>query len=123
MRAPLEPSGHAALKGSGSSLLDRSELGAGQAALADNAEEIAAIGEPAAPRVLLTIAVPDFGTLTADVAGKSVRKAQAQIAEHGVDGVAVIVQGRLVSGNRIIEAGLVCLPRPPKPVAEIATSV
>ena len=43
-------------------------------------------------------------------------------AEHGVDGVAVIVQGRLVSGNRIIEAGLVCLPRLPKPVAEIAAS-
>jgi hypothetical protein len=35
-----------------------------------------------------------------------VRKVAATIAEHGVDGVAVIMQGKLAAGDVIIEAGL-----------------
>ncbi len=65
-----------------------------------NADEFAALGDPVTLRVLLHMLVPDFGTLTADVASKSVRKAQAQIAEHGVDGVAVIVQASSYPGTR-----------------------
>jgi len=34
------------------------------------------------------------------------RKVAATIAEHGVDGVAVIMQGKLGAGDVIIEAGL-----------------
>ena len=37
---------------------------------------------------------------------KSLRKVAATIAEHGVDGVAVIMQGKLGAGDVIIEAGL-----------------
>jgi hypothetical protein len=57
------------------------------------ADEHATIGDPPLPRVTLNVAVPDFGTLTADIAAKSVRKVQAVIAEHDVDGVACVLQG------------------------------
>jgi hypothetical protein len=43
---------------------------------------------------------------TADIATKSLRKVKAAIAANGVDGVAVIVQGRL-KNNEIAECGLV----------------
>jgi hypothetical protein len=71
-----------------------------------NAEELAALGTPAAPRVLLTIVVPEYGDIIADVAAKSLRKAQAVIADAGADNVACVLQGKLTSGGKIAEAGL-----------------
>ena len=82
--------------------------------------EIAGIGDLPTARVILHIAVPDFGTVSADVSAKSVRKAQGTISEHGTDGVAVIIQGKLVAGSRLIEAGLVAQVRAPKPQMETA---
>jgi len=43
----------------------------------------------------------------AQISAKSLRKALALIAEHGADKVAVIVQGKLETGDVIAEAGLV----------------
>jgi hypothetical protein len=59
------------------------------------------------PRVILGVQLPDR-TATADVAAKSVRKAQATIRASGADGVAVILQGAL-------NAGLSAQPKAPKP--------
>jgi hypothetical protein len=63
--------------------------------------------EPAgnASRINLQIAVGSK-SFTADVATKSIRKARATIVEHGVDQVALVLQGRL-DGTAIVEAGLV----------------
>jgi hypothetical protein len=63
--------------------------------------------------VVLTIAVAGR-TVTADVAAKALRKAKATIAEHGVEQVALILQGKL-DGNAVLEAGLVAQPKTPKP--------
>jgi hypothetical protein len=79
--------------------------------------EISELGDPPTPRVLLHIAVSDCGTVVADIATTSLRKVQNAINEHGADGVAVILQGKLASGNRIVEAGLVTQVKAPKPVA------
>jgi ribosomal protein S3 len=61
------------------------------------------------PRVVLAIRLPDR-RVSVDLNAKSVRKAVAAIAEHGPDGVAVIVQGKLV-GDAITEAGIVAQPK------------
>jgi hypothetical protein len=61
------------------------------------------------PRVVIDIRLPDR-RLTADLAAKSVRRALATISEHGPDGVAVIVQGKLV-GDTIADAGLMAQPK------------
>lgn len=66
--------------------------------------ELAAMADSAGQRVVLTINAGGR-TLGADVASKSFRKARLAIAEHGVEGVAAIVQGKLV-GDTISEAGL-----------------
>ncbi len=78
-------------------------------------DELVALGDPVTPRVVLTIAVPDYGPVSADIAAKSLRRAQNAIVEHGSDGVAVIIQGKLTSGGKISEAGLVAQPKVPKP--------
>jgi hypothetical protein len=68
------------------------------------------------PRVQLTIRVADGGrTVTADIAAKAVRKAQAALAEHGVAGVAAFLQGKLGPGDVLLEAGLVVQPKAVKP--------
>ena len=64
------------------------------------------------PRVALTIRLP-HGTVIADLAAKSVRRAIAMVREHGPDAVAAIVQGRLV-GSEITEAGVMVQPKAPK---------
>jgi hypothetical protein len=74
--------------------------------------ELAAMADPTTARVALRICVADR-VVVADVAGKSLRKARATIAEFGVDNVAVIIQGKLV-GDAVIEAGLVAQPKAPK---------
>jgi predicted O-methyltransferase YrrM len=66
--------------------------------------------------VILRVQLPDR-VVTADVAAKSLRKAQAAIREAGVDGVAVILQGALAAGDEITEAGLSAQPKAPKAVA------
>jgi hypothetical protein len=71
------------------------------------------------PRVQLRILV-DGRTVTADIAAKSVRKAQAAIAEHGAAGVAVLLQGKLSNSDVLAEAGLVAQPKAPKPAAAAA---
>jgi hypothetical protein len=76
--------------------------------------EVAALGVPATARIVLRIKVADGNrTVTADIAAKSLRKAKAVIAEHGAGGVAAIIQGKL-SGDVIVEAGLLCQPKTPK---------
>ena len=45
---------------------------------------------------------------------KGLRKALAMIAEHGLDKVAVIVQGKLGEGDVVLEAGIIAQPRLPK---------
>ena len=82
--------------------------------------EVAAIVAPeGTPRLPLRIVV-DGRTVTTDIAAKSIRKAQAMIAEHGPDGVAVILQGKLGCGDVLLEAGLVAQPKTPKPAAQPA---
>jgi hypothetical protein len=72
------------------------------------------------PRVQLNIRVADGRTVTADVAAKAVRKAQAVIAQHGAAGVAAFLQGKLGNGDVLLEAGLVAQPKTPKPALEAA---
>jgi hypothetical protein len=69
---------------------------------------------------MLTVRLPDR-TITTDLASKSIRKAQAIIDEHGVDGTACILQGRLLAGDVLAECGLVAQPKKkPEPVAAAA---
>lgn len=63
----------------------------------------------------LNIRTADGRTVSADVAAKAVRKAQAVIAEHGTDGVAALLQGKLGRGDVLLEAGRVAQAKVPKP--------
>ncbi len=53
----------------------------------------------------------------ADVATKSVRRVLASIAEHGPNGVVVLIQGTLGAGDEITEAGLVAQAKAPAKAA------
>lgn len=64
------------------------------------------------PRVHLVIRLPDR-TVTADLSAKSVRKAQVVIEAAGDAGCAVILQGKLLAGDVLAEAGLSAQPRKP----------
>jgi hypothetical protein len=71
------------------------------------------------PRVVIDIQLPDR-RVTVDLNAKSVRKVLATIGEHGPDGVAVILQGKLV-GDSTTEAGIVAQPKVrPQAAAEAA---
>ena len=71
------------------------------------------------PRVVIDIRLPDR-RLSVDLNAKSVRRALATIAEHGPDGVSVIVQGKLVA-DTITEAGIMAQPKVrPQTVVEAA---
>jgi hypothetical protein len=85
----------------------------------DPAEVVAIPVKDGLPRVLLRIRLPDR-TVTADLAAKSVRRAQATIREHGEPGVAAIIQGKLVAGDVLQEAGLAVQPKAPKAAQEAA---
>jgi hypothetical protein len=65
------------------------------------------------PRVVLRVKLPDR-TLTADIAAKSLRKVQVTIRELGAENVACILQGSLVAGDVVAEAGLSGQPKTPK---------
>jgi hypothetical protein len=64
-------------------------------------------------RVVLVVRLPGH-SVTAQIAAKSLRRAVAAIAEHGVDGVACVVQGRL-NGSAIVDAGISAMSKAPKP--------
>lgn len=70
-------------------------------------------------RTLMEIAV-EGRTVRCDFAPKAIRKALGLIRAHGPEGVAVIIQGKLVAGDRITEAGLVAQPKTPKPAEQEA---
>jgi hypothetical protein len=72
------------------------------------------------PRVQLNVRVADGRAVTAGVAAKAVRKAQAVIAEYGAAGVAALLQGKLGKGDVLLEAGLVAQPKVPKPAVAAA---
>jgi hypothetical protein len=78
--------------------------------------EVAALPEPKADRVTLRVRAGNQN-VSADIAGKSVRKARATIKEHGPDGVAVFIQGKFEPGGVIAEAGIVVQVKMPKPAA------
>jgi hypothetical protein len=75
----------------------------------DPAEVAQIVASDGKPRTIIAIRLPDR-RVSADLNAKSVRKAVAAIGEHGPDGVAVIIQGKLV-GDLITEAGIVAQPR------------
>jgi hypothetical protein len=75
----------------------------------DPAEVAQIVASDGKPRTVIAIRLPDR-RVSADLNAKSVRKAVAAIGEHGPDGVAVIIQGKLV-GDLITEAGIVAQPK------------
>ena len=80
----------------------------------DPAEVAQLVAPNGKPRVVIDIRLPDR-RLPADLAAKSVRRALATIGEHGPDGVAVIIQGKLVgepSPRRGSARSLRCGPKP-----------
>ena len=71
-----------------------------------NATELNAITAPEGKlRITLRIRLPDR-TVTAEIAAKSLRKAQTAIREVGADNIALVLQGHLVTRDVIAEAGL-----------------
>jgi hypothetical protein len=65
-----------------------------------------AVPDNAPARTEITIVVGGR-TASADIATKSLRKVLKTLADQGSDKVVVIIQGALVAGDRIEEAGLV----------------
>jgi hypothetical protein len=94
-----------------------------KATLVLNPAEIAALPDPpnGVPRAALKIEV-DGRTVAADVNAKALRKAKATIAQHGVDNVSVILQGKLAAGDVLAEAGLVAQPKLAKPATNPASA-
>jgi hypothetical protein len=84
----------------------------------DPAEVAQIVAHDGKPRVVIDIRLPDR-RMSADLNAKSVRKAVATISEHGPDGVAVIIQGKLV-GDAITEAGIVAQPKVRPQAAAVA---
>jgi hypothetical protein len=79
-------------------------------------EELLAQAAPdGTPRIVLKIQLPDR-TLSADIASKSLRRAQTTIRELGNENVAVILQGNLV-GDSVADAGLSAQPKVKKQAA------
>ena len=72
----------------------------------DPAEVAQLVAPDGKPRTVIAIRLPDR-RVSADLNAKSVRKAVAAISEHGPDGVAVIIQGKLVGNSlRACRAGV-----------------
>jgi hypothetical protein len=80
------------------------------------ADELLNVPVPEGQRVVLKVRLPDR-TLSADIASKSLRKAQTAVRELGADGVALILQGSLAANDVLVEAGLVAQPRVKKEAA------
>lgn len=81
-----------------------------------DSHEIIGLKEPTTARTIMRVTVAGR-TVTADVAGKALRRAQAAIREHGADGVAILIQGKLEADDKIADAGLVAQPKV-KPAAD-----
>ena len=83
-----------------------------------NANELLAVPAPEGkPRITLRIRLPDH-TVIADIAAKSLRKAQAAIRDAGADNIVLVLQGRLIAGAVIAEAGLSAQPKAAKPAQQ-----
>ena len=72
-------------------------------------------GQPVG-EVTLNLETPDGVKLAARLNGKSVRKGQKTAAENAGN-VSVVLQGKLGSANRVLEAGLAVTPRTPREAA------
>lgn len=79
----------------------------------DAAELLAIPASEGKPRVTLRIRLPDR-TATAEIASKSLRRAQTTIREQGPDNVVCVVQGVFGPGDTIAEAGLSAQPKTAK---------
>jgi hypothetical protein len=89
-----------------------------------DAAELARISTPEGgpARIVLNVRLPDR-VVVVDLAAKAIKRAKATIAELGPEGVAVVVQGRLLANpDRIADAGLVAQPRAKKAEAEPVTA-
>jgi hypothetical protein len=87
-----------------------------------NAAELNTIAAPEGrPRVSLCIRLPDR-TITAEIAAKSLRKAQTAIRDVGADNLALVLQGRLIAGDVVAEAGLSAQPKAAKPAQQRPTA-
>jgi hypothetical protein len=70
-----------------------------------NAAELNTVKPPKdKPRITLRIRLPDR-TATAEIAAKSLRKAQRAIREAGADNIALVLQGRFIAGDRAAKTG------------------
>jgi hypothetical protein len=70
-----------------------------------DAAELATVPAPEGKqRVTRRIKLPER-TLSAEVASKSLRKAQKQVREAGAENIVLLLQGRLTAGDVIAEAG------------------
>ena len=78
------------------------------------AELLAVPAPEGKPRLTLRVRLPDR-TVTADIAAKSLRRAQTAIREAGGDNIVLLLQGRLGAGDVLTEAGLLALPKAAKP--------
>jgi hypothetical protein len=68
-------------------------------------------------RVPFAVAVAGNRVIRGQFNAKSARRAIAMLAEHGIDNVAVIIQGKLV-GNEIEEAGIAVNVKAAEPASE-----
>jgi hypothetical protein len=79
-----------------------------------NTDQLAAVPAPdGKPRVILRVRLPNR-KLSAEIATKSLRKAQAAIREAGVDAIALVLRSCLVEGDVIAEAALSAQPKAAK---------
>ena len=83
--------------------------------------EVSSLRAPPTARVMLDIQVAGGAPkVKAEVATKSLKKAQATIREHGADGCAAFIQGKLTAGGVVVEAGLVAQVKVVAPKAQSA---
>jgi hypothetical protein len=68
------------------------------------------------PRVSIRVQVGGR-MISADMAGKTVRKAQRTITELAGEGVFCMLQGRLLDDDKVAEAGLIVQSKAPKPAS------
>lgn len=81
-----------------------------------NAAELLAVPAPNGnPRLKLRIRLPDR-TVTADIAAKSLRRAQKAVREAGADNIPLVLQGRLAAGDTIAEARLSAQSKAARPM-------
>jgi hypothetical protein len=70
--------------------------------------------ETGAPRIILNICLPDRN-ITADINSNNLFHARMAILEAGSENIALVLQGRLVSGDLVVDGRLSALPKTPTP--------